>query len=324
MPPARVTLTSPAGVRYTELLDPGDRLHFHRMSHRWDGEAQIAWTLDDGLLRINDAVVGAELPDLEPGTLASWAARHPGALQSIRLVKGAPLTAEAVAGLAALAAEPLWLDLQSLWKMDLNLLSALGGRLRGLLAGKLTAAQARRSHHFNGLELLSVREPGDAQLEPLCALPSLRILELVDADVTAASLQRLADLTSLRELAILYKPKKNRPGGLEAIAPLTGLTRLRFWNFPATDDDLRHLAGLGSLRYLHLHGAAITDAGLSHLTRLTALDQLHLPGAAITDAGVEHLARLSSLTRLYIVYTRITPEGVARLRAALPGCTIDC
>jgi hypothetical protein len=154
-------------------------------------------------------------------------------------------------------------------------------------------------------------------------LPSLRILELADADVTAASLPRLADLTALRDLAILYKPKKRRAAGLEHLAPLTGLTGLRFWELPATDDDLRHLTGLRSLRSLHLEGTAITDAGLVHLRRLTALDELHLSSPGITDAGVEQFAQLQSLTRLNVQYTRLTPDGLARLKAALPRCTIQ-
>lgn len=322
MLPTRVTLKNPAGTIYTELLDPGDRLHFHRISHRWAGEAQIEWSLDDGLLRVNDAVVGAELPDLEPGALASLAERYRGALRSIRLAKAVPLTADAVTEIAALAGDPLWLDVQCIWKVDFDLLLALGDRLRGLMVGKLTAAQAKRTQKLAGLELLGLREAGDAQLNALGALSSLRILELADADVTPASLPRLADLTGLRELAILYKPKKRRPAGLEHLAPLTGLTRLRFWCLPATDDDLRHLAGLTSLRSLHLEGTAITDAGLDHLAGLTALDHLYIPSPGITDESVERFARLTSLTSLNVQYTRLTPDGIARLKAALPGCTI--
>ncbi len=203
----RVSLTNPAGTHHTELLAPGDRLHFHRMSHRWAGEPKVAWDLRDGLLVVNGAVVGAELPDLEPATLTALAAQHRGALHSLRLVNAVPLTAGAVAGIAELAADPLWLDLQVIHKVDPGPLLALRSPLRGLRLGKLGVAQAKQLHALARLELLGTRESGDPQLGPICALPDLRILELADADVSPASLQHLAELPALRDLAILYKPK---------------------------------------------------------------------------------------------------------------------
>jgi hypothetical protein len=318
----RVSITNPAGTHVTELLEPGDRLQFHHMLVRWAGAPKIVWGLDGGLLRVNGAVVGAELPDLEPATLAALAGQHRGALHSLRLLRAVPLTAEAVAGIAELAGDPLWLDLEVIHKLDPGPLRALPDPLRGLRLGKLGASQAKQLRAFAKLEMLGTRESGDAQLGPICALPDLRILELADADVTAAGLQHLADAPALRDLAILYKPRERRDPGFEHCKPLTRLTRLRFWYAPATDDDLRHLAGLTALRSLHLEGTSITDAGLVHLLGLTELDHLHLPTRGVTDAGIDTLVQLRSLMRLNVKYTQITAAGLERLRAELPGCEV--
>ena len=66
----------------------------------------------------------------------------------------------------------------------------------------------------------------------------------------------------------------------------------------ATDDDLKHLEGLGQLQQLLLVGTKCTDRGLEHLKELAQLRDLSLEDTRITDAGLEHLQGLSQLQLL--------------------------
>jgi hypothetical protein len=42
----------------------------------------------------------------------------------------------------------------------------------------------------------------------------------------------------------------------------------------------------------------------------------------VTDAGLEHLAGLKNLAELHLKGTAVTDKGVAKLKAALPKCSI--
>ncbi len=83
---------------------------------------------------------------------------------------------------------------------------------------------------------------------------------------------------------------------------------------PATDSDLRHIAGLGGLQFLDLSGTSVTDAGLAQLEGLTKLEWLDLTGTPVTDAGLAHLKGLTGLQELNLHRTRITGPGLAHLK----------
>ena len=42
----------------------------------------------------------------------------------------------------------------------------------------------------------------------------------------------------------------------------------------------------------------------------------------VTDEGLEELKGLANLSSLFLSDTKVSPEGVARLKKALPQCTI--
>ena len=73
--------------------------------------------------------------------------------------------------------------------------------------------------------------------------------------------------------------------------------------------------------WLYLFGPKVTDAGLVHLKGLTGLDVL-LVGPGITDAGLVHLEVLTGLGKLTLSHSKVTDAGLAKLKEALPGCTI--
>jgi hypothetical protein len=81
-----------------------------------------------------------------------------------------------------------------------------------------------------------------------------------------------------------------------------------------TDEGLRHIARLPSLKDLDLSGTAITDRGLAVLRDLPALETLSLAGTRITDEGVEHLAHCHELRQIDLSWTR-TGDGALRALA---------
>jgi Leucine-rich repeat (LRR) protein len=86
-----------------------------------------------------------------------------------------------------------------------------------------------------------------------------------------------------------------------------------------TDEGVRHLAALTSLRVLDLHGeersyAAITDKGLAHLRGLRNLQSLSLAKTLITSAGLVHLTELKELWHLGLNDTAIGDDGLPYLK----------
>ena len=89
-----------------------------------------------------------------------------------------------------------------------------------------------------------------------------------------------------------------------------------------TDDDLRGIGQIKSLRRLDQIGGNITDEGIKYLVNLTTLCDLNLTSTEITDASLPLLMKLKSLKKLNVSYTLITTEGAARLQEALPDCAV--
>jgi hypothetical protein len=81
-----------------------------------------------------------------------------------------------------------------------------------------------------------------------------------------------------------------------------------------TDEGVRHLARLPSLKHLDLSGTAITDRGLQVLRDLPALMTLSLAGTQVTDEGVAHLARCHELRHVNLSWTG-TGDGALKALA---------
>jgi hypothetical protein len=101
------------------------------------------------------------------------------------------------------------------------------------------------------------------ELKSFKELPKLRMLELVDTNMTDAGLAQLAGLKHLEFLSL---------SGTDI-----------------TDAGLEHLKGLTKLQTLWLAGTQVTDAGLEHLKGLTQLQVLYLAETKVTDEGVKKL-----------------------------------
>jgi Leucine-rich repeat (LRR) protein len=78
-----------------------------------------------------------------------------------------------------------------------------------------------------------------------------------------------------------------------------------------TDDEVRQVRHLTSLRRLSLHHAAISDASAPVLARLMNLQALSLQRTQITDRTIVQLAHLKQLESLSLRDTTITDEALA-------------
>jgi F-box/leucine-rich repeat protein 14 len=142
----------------------------------------------------------------------------------------------------------------------------------------------------------------------------------------------LAQLASLESISFVYTPVGD--GVLAHLGKLTQLTDLGFHNAyehaaegeevpEITDEGLKSLRVLASLRNLCLHTNAITDDGLKSLGGLKNLRSLRLRAEGLTDAGLEHLADLTNLETLVFRQTQVGVAGLASLSPHLPNTKIS-
>lgn len=77
------------------------------------------------------------------------------------------------------------------------------------------------------------------------------------------------------------------------------------------------------LTFLSLDDSRLTDEGLRQIGQITTLRELSINSTRITDAGLRQLTGLKDLERLYVGDTRATNSGGAMLQQALPKCQIN-
>ncbi len=86
-------------------------------------------------------------------------------------------------------------------------------------------------------------------------------------------------------------------------------------NERVTDDWLKRLSGVTTLKRLDLANCAIQGSGLQHIAGMTGLRELNLTLTPVTDAGLQHLARLTELRSLGLASTQCTGTGFSHLTA---------
>ncbi len=174
---------------------------------------------------------------------------------------------------------------------------------------------------------------GDSRPAHLVALEKLGAVldygvgdRLIDVDldgkpVTDGDLDHLAPLEDLKILNL--SGSRITDDGLAKLAPLKRLKFLYLFKTDITDAGLDHLKELPRLEVLCLDQTLMTDAGLKALEALPRLEKLHVHSRApLTDAAVESLSKHVRLFELKIGGPGFTAQGVARLREALPNCTV--
>jgi hypothetical protein len=146
--------------------------------------------------------------------------------------------------------------------------------------------------------------------------PSLEVLEVDAALLSADDLQLLADLPGLRRLKLIGPVDDD---DLQQIASARQLKMLNLPDGVFTDDGLQQLETLQELELLRFGSRNVTDAGLAVVPRLDSLRFLHLINVPVTDAGLKHLHGLTGLESFYLDGGRCTDEGLYALLKVLPG-----
>ena len=81
----------------------------------------------------------------------------------------------------------------------------------------------------------------------------------------------------------------------------------------ATDEALKHLAGLPSVERLEANVRGVTDEGLKHLKGHPSLKYINFEQSSVTNAGMAHLKDLPRLEDVFLKKANITAEGFAHL-----------
>jgi len=127
-------------------------------------------------------------------------------------------------------------------------------------------------------------------------------------------LARVSRLPGLKVL--LLKETQATDEGLRHIGRMTGLEELFIWDARSvTDAGISHLAGLKSLKNIHISRSNLTDASLALLSSLPSIETLSLQQNRFTDEGLARLTGKDRLKRLYIGIgdLRVTDAGLAQL-----------
>jgi Leucine-rich repeat (LRR) protein len=178
----------------------------------------------------------------------------------------------------------------------------------------------KRAHLFGGLESLICESPLSIDLAHLHGLHRLQRLHLKNCQIIGNRLDALPNYSLLQDINLVGTNVSD--DDLPRIAQLNHLKGLWLGQTSVTDTGLAYLEGRLQLQGLDLSRTQITDVGIAHLKSLSELKHLSLGNTAITDVALRHLEELPSLTYLELNATQVTPEGIARLKAALPKCSI--
>lgn len=165
-------------------------------------------------------------------------------------------------------------------------------------------------HHGGALD--------DAGLIALAKMPSLRVLDIMDAHrITAKSLKQLA-VTSKSESLSLWRSKLTK-FGLASIASMPNLKELTLVLAPVKDDDLEALAGNDRIERLTTDLCLFTDRGLPAFRAMPHLKDLHLMGVALSDAGIAALR--TDRPHLKVSYSPIGEDLKANIDDIVVGNT---
>lgn len=146
-------------------------------------------------------------------------------------------------------------------------------------------------------------------------------------------------LSALREKGVLITPVGNETNYLSASfvnarsmtdADLTLLLPLKkqlIWlnlsRTKITDEGLKTVAQLPSLRQLHIDHTVISDNGVKSLTSLTELNYLNVVNTKISDHGLSYLSSLKKIRNIFVYQTQVTANGLKDFSTKVPDAHVD-
>lgn len=173
------------------------------------------------------------------------------------------------------------------------------------------------------LRLLDLSETAVSSvgLAQLTGLHEVQELWLDGTRVDDAGIQHVANLKQLRTLVI--EGQQITDSSISSLNQLAHLEHLRIYDTAISAEGLAGLAGLPEFQELWLIRRETADAfDVRHLAGLTTLRVLTLGVSSLTDADIPSLERFTHLEFLGLYDTGITADGFAALRRALPNCKI--
>lgn len=188
------------------------------------------------------------------------------------------------------------------------------------------------------LETLNLSQNNISNIKPLAKLTAITDLNLSLNSID--DLSPLEEMTKMEHLDISY----NYVLKIDVVANMTSLRQLNAASNGNDDErisDITPLANLKELNTLDLSSNSIFD--ISPLSELTNLSMLHLAGNNISSltslrdmtaldtldlsdnvniTDIEPLMELTNLSTLDLTGTDVSKEDIAKLKEALPNCTI--
>jgi len=159
----------------------------------------------------------------------------------------------------------------------------------------------------------------DIGLQHLVDLPHLRTLDIGGAGQTAASLELLGKLTSLRVLKMGTKDLQ-----VTTLKPLQSLVHLHQMDLNGaiiSDQAVGELAALPQLRNLNLANSGLTPAVIDQLLKLRGLYAVSIEGLRLPAGALLKLADHPTLSLINTYGSGIKPEEYEQLAKALPRLT---
>lgn len=151
------------------------------------------------------------------------------------------------------------------------------------------------------------------------------LTKLEEADLSYLDVGRgLAVVMSMPKMTKLIASKTLADDSLcVAISGHPALEVLSCHETAITDEGLKHLLRISSLKELGLGGTKITSRGLALCAKHKTLSEISAGGIEITDEAVDALKLMSHLKWFNISRSKISEENLKRLQTALPNCTIN-
>ena len=165
------------------------------------------------------------------------------------------------------------------------------------------------------LELPESKPPRRKRLIPLSLKMLVSIIGILSIGAGREAMRIIRQEAALREIERLQGTvilNQGGPGwlwnlvGHQRMTPFDEVCVIQLWHKRATDDTLRQIGHLTSLRELQLDGTQVTDAGLLNLKGLTNLHVLYIDETHVTESGVAELQR--ALPKLRIPRL-LSPDG---------------
>jgi hypothetical protein len=165
--------------------------------------------------------------------------------------------------------------------------------------------------------VVSVQFDPSATPIPMWLLKSFPELEyLANIRLNGSGMRDLSDFSRLDTIVIAADG--NLDSGLIHLVSLPHLANLRLnGEWAISDDGVRTIANVPTLKGLWIESQLISDKGLKHLAK-SSVTRLVLESSKITDNGLLNLQGMK-LETLVVESKQISNEGILAIRRAIPG-----